>query len=317
MKKRDYYEVLGIPRNADEKKIKSAFRKLARKFHPDVNPGDKAAEEKFKEIQEAHDVLSDKKKRKLYDQFGHQGVSPGFDAEAAERMRRQWSASGGGGIPFDFGDAFRYRTGGPGAGFDFNNLGDLFGSVFGRHKGPMKGQDLSTKVEIGFREALKGTEVRLRIESRGRPRNLTVKIPPGVKTGTRVRVAGKGAPGRAGGQPGDLYVETVVRDDPLFKRDGDDLYCEIPITFSEAVLGTKMEVPTPYGPVQLKVPAGTNSGRKFRLKGKGAPRLKGSGKGDLYIRVMVLVPKDLDDRAREMVRELSKFEKKNPRRGIS
>jgi len=327
MDKQDYYEVLGVARSADAKKIKSAYRKLARQYHPDVNPGDQTAEARFKEIQEAYDVLSDDKKRKLYDQFGHQGVSANFDPEAAERMRRQWGRGGGfpggQGVPPGFEEIFG-ATGRGGAGgvhFEGGGLGDLFGSIFSggrRQAGPRPGRDLTTSVEIGFREALLGTEVRLRIDGgEGRPSNLTVKIPPGVKTGTRVRVPGKGSSGAMGGAAGDLYVETVVRDDPLFSREDDDLRCEIPVTLSEAALGASIEVPTIDGSVKLKIPAGTQGGRRFRLKGKGAPRLKGGGRGDLYVRVRIVVPKGLDDEEREMIERLAGKEPKNPRRGIS
>lgn len=282
---KDLYAVLGVPRDADEETIKKAFRKLAMKYHPDKNPG-KANEQRFKEVNQAHEVLSDAKKRALYDEFGEESLSGNFDAERA-RVVRQY-----GGVPRGA------RAGGPGvdvqdifgnAGGDF---GDLFGDLFGgrgrggpRARGPMRGQDMETSVTIDFVSAVKGTQLQLQ---RGND-SVTVRIPPGANEGSRMRIPGQGSPGMGGGPAGDLLLTIHVTPHPHFKREGDDLHLEVPITLAEAYRGEKIRVPTPDGEVTLKVPPRTQSGQITRLRGKGVAR-KGKEPGDLYVKFIVHVP---------------------------
>lgn len=360
--KEDYYKILGIDRNADEKEIKRAYRRLARKYHPDVNPGDKTAEQKFKEINEAYEVLSDPKKRADYDRFGHAAFEPGFGA--------------GPGPGFEtFEEAFEFPR-------DFG-FGDIFGDLFGRRaeRVPKKGEDITYSIEISLEDAVFGTSPRLTlnkeslcsecggtgaqkgtlqvcpdckgtgqistrkgffslsqtcVKCRGTGRistatcrvcggrgktlkteTISVNIPPGVEDGSKVRVAGMGGAGERGGPPGDLYIITKIRPHPFFERKGDDLYCEVPISMSEAVLGAKIEIPTIDGMASMVIPAGTNSGQIFRLKGKGVPHLKGGTRGDQYCSVKIIGPKVIDDKTRELFRELSRLHPENPRSSIT
>jgi DnaJ-class molecular chaperone len=326
---RDYYEILGVSRDADEKAIKSAFRRLARKHHPDVNPGDKEAEQKFKEISEAYEVLRDPKKRAQYDRFGHLG-----DAwrQAAAGSPGGWAGRATTGPDFDF-SSF-------GGNLD-DILQDLLGgrgepSSRGR---PRRGQDVRAEIQLTLEEAFRGTarDIALPIPQtcstcggagifgqgsvcttcRGSGRveqtkRLQVKIPPGVRTGSRVRVAGQGAPGPSG-QQGDLYLIPKVAPHPLFKRQGDNLHIEVPVTFPEAALGAEIEVPTLNGRVTMKLPAGSSSGQRLRLAGRGMPRMKGGGNGDLYVRVRVIVPKGLSGEEKDLIRRLNELRRDNPR----
>ena len=380
--KTDYYELLGVARKASVKDIRAAYRKLARKYHPDLNPGDKTAEEKFKQIQEAYEVLSDSKKRQMYDQFGFnvpgQGAPPpGYGGGVSPED-----------IHFDFG------------GFDFNNAAgagagsgggasfrDIFSQFFrgtgGAGRGGAErepGSDLEYQIDISFADAMHGAVKKLsftRLEvcdvCRGSgvapgdektcptcngagqttqvsgkmrfqvtcPRcggsgklhtvcrncggdgrlqkvdTLDVRIPPGAQTGSRVRVAGRGNAGTLGGPPGDLYIVTNVEPHPFFERRGDDLYTAVPITVSEASLGAKVEVPTIDGRSQVRIPPGTNSGKKLRLREKGAPSVRNPGKrGDQIIEVQVVVPKPEDERVRNLLKELSALDPEDPRREI-
>ena len=378
--KTDYYELLGVPRKASVKDLRAAYRKLARKYHPDLNPGDKSAEEKFKQIQEAYEVLSDTKKRQMYDQFGFNAPGPGGMPPPG---------AGYGGVSpedvhFDFG-GFDFGGGsGAGAGASFR---DVFSQFFRGATAAQAGQqerepgtDLEYQIDITFAEAMHGTVKKLsftrldvcnachgagfapgdekvcptcngsgqvtqvsgkmrfqvpcsRCGGRGKLRTmcrncggegrvqrmetLDVRIPPGAKTGSRVRVAGRGNAGMHGAPPGDLYIITKVEPHPFFERRGDDLYTVVPITVTEASLGAKVEVPTIDGRAQVRIPPGTNSGKKLRLREKGAPSAGRPGKrGDQIVEVQVVVPKPEDERVRNLLKELSKIDQEDPRREI-
>jgi curved DNA-binding protein len=292
-----------VNRNAEEKEIKKAYRKLARQYHPDVNPGDKAAEEHFKDINEAYEVLSDPEKRRKYDQLGsswQQWQRTGRDPGGFDWSR--WSsAAQPGGVRVE------YR--------DLGDLGDLFGgrdfsdffqSIFGGmgapQSRPRRGQDYTQPVEITLEEAFQGTARMIQKDGR----RLEVKIPPGVGTGSKVRVAGEGSPGLAGGAGGDLYLEVNVLPHSIFEREGDDLHCEVPVSVYTAVLGGEIKAPTLSGDVMLNIPPETQSGRTFRLRGKGMPNLRNPKKrGDLYARLMIQIPPKLSQRERELFRELA------------
>jgi len=309
MAKQDYYSVLGMRRDASDKEIKQAYRRLARQYHPDVNPGDAAAEQKFKEISEAYSVLSNPESRKKYDRFGHQAFATGFDSSFAN--------SGGfaGGYTDNLKDFFGGRA-------SFEGLSSIFEEFWGGGRQrtphtPVSGQDLEHTIEINFAEAMRGTTAHVQAPQRdgGRER-LQVKIPPGVDTGSKVRVAGKGAPGRYGGPPGDLYIVIRVRPHTYLARQGNDILCEVPVTLSEALLGAKIEVPTIDGKATMTLPAGTQNGRRFRLRGKGAPALQGGGRGDHYVTVHVVLPEKLDARSRELLEEFAARNPLQPRASI-
>lgn len=312
MPKRDYYEILGVGKSASADDIKKAHRKLVRQYHPDVNKNNKAAEEKFKEVQEAYDVLSDEHKRKNYDQFGHAGVGAGGDPNEAFRRARQ---QGG------------YQQWSPGAGvsvedFDLGggNFGDIFEQLFGaqqrgagragRHNAPHKGSDVEYPVTISFEDAARGRSMSLQIRRGSKLESIEVKIPAGVKDGSRVRIKGKGEHvGR--GESGDLYIITTVAPHPFYRRDGLDVLVDLPISMYEALLGTKLEVPTLDGPVTLTIPPGTSSGAKLRIKERGIER--GSEKGDQLVVVKVAVPKHLDEDDRKLVEKLQHKHPLHPR----
>ncbi len=352
MTKRDYYEILGVGRDATDQQIKSAYRKLAMKHHPDRNPGNTHAEEAFKEAAEAYAVLADREKRSMYDRFGHAGVS---------------SAAGAGGfdptIFADFSDIFA------GLGDAFG-LGDIFGGGRRRRGGPQRGADLRYDLEITFEESWTGTETTIQIpreetcetckgsgaapgtsaetcsQCRGtgqlryqqgfltvarpcpncrgtgstiarpchtcrgagritRERKLIVKIPPGIATGQRLRLYGEGEHGSAGGPSGDLYVVVHVQEHPFFHREGDDLFCEFPISFPTMAMGGTMRIPTLDGHEDVQVPAGTQPGTRFRIRGKGMPSVSGRGHGDLHVIARVAVPKKLTKEQRRLLEELA------------
>ena len=350
MSKRDYYEILGVARDATDQQIKSAYRKLALKYHPDRNPGDIKAEEAFKEAAEAYAVISDPEKRSAYDRFGHAGVGAGA----------------GGFDPNAF------------AGFEdiFGNLGDLFGfgDMFGgrrRRGGPQRGSDLRYDLEISFEESYTGSETTLQIpreetcetcsgsgaaagsspetcgQCRGtgqqrfqqgfltvarpcptcrgagkiiskpcqacrgagrvsRDRKITAKIPAGIATGQRLRLYGEGEHGTAGGPPGDLYVVVHVQEHKFFQREGDDLYCELPVGFPTLALGGDVRVPTMDGEDELRIPSGTQAGARFKIRGKGMPNVSGRGHGDLFAIVRVSVPKKLTKEQKHLLEELAR-----------
>ena len=331
----DYYQILGVERGASADEIKKAYRKLAIKYHPDKNPGNKEAEEKFKEVSAAYETLSDPDKKRQYDQFGHDAYT---------------SRGGAGGGAADFRHAqdifSQFFGGGGGGGFSFE---DLFGGGgHGRsYNGPVDGNDLRYDLEISFEDAMYGADKKITLpqmvdcpdcsgsgcepgtgkktcstcggtgqiiekpcrKCRGRgqvrvEKSFQLHIQPGVDTGSRLRVPGKGEAGQRGGQPGDLYVFITVRPNEIFQRNGNDLMCEVPIPFTAAVLGGVVEVPTITGKAKMRVPAGTQSGTVLRLKGKGVPSLRGGARGDLHIRVVVETPVAL---SKEQLETLTKF----------
>ena len=374
MAKEDYYSVLGVPRSAKEPEIKKAYRRMARKNHPDVNPGDKSAEERFKKIQEAYDVLSDSKKRAIYDQYGFYSENfreqPGGGRGFGEGMPHGFDFSG-----MDFGESGQ------------SSFRDVFSEFFGggaargRPAGPSKGEDLEHHLNISFMESIQGLSTRMVLNrqstcsacdgsgldraagqqtcprckgtgqeakshgfmrfsgpcrvcggtgrtggrcktcggSGGVPfqETITVRIPAGVANGFRMRVPGKGNAGKTGGPPGDLYLIISVRPHEFFRREGNDITCTVPITVTEAALGTKIEVPSIDGKALLRIPPGTQSGQKFRLRGKGAPSLRGELSGNQIVEVRVVVPKIADERSKEILRELARLNPEDPRAGLT
>jgi DnaJ-class molecular chaperone len=332
VKTKDYYEVLGVSRNATEDEIKAAYRKLARKFHPDLNPGDKVAEERFKELQEAYDVLSDAEKRKKYDQYGE-------NWRVAEQAPPGWEG---------------FRAGGPQAGFDFSDfgfgagaggMGDIFDELFGRVGGrgrarrSSRGQDVEAELELSLEEAHRGGRRTLQMQAaepcpvcrgiglvggnqicqacRGagrvvKPKSIEVNLPAGVRDGSTVRLAGQGGAGVSGAPAGDLYLHIRLRPHPIFTVRGDDLEVDVPIAPWEAVLGTSIEVPTIEGQVEMKVPAGAQTDQRLRLRGQGLNRRRG-GRGDLYVRLKVVVPRQITEAERRLYEELRRVSRFDPR----
>lgn len=284
---KDLYAVLGVPRNASDDEIRSAYRKLARQLHPDVNPGDSKAEERFKEVTAANDVLSDPTKRKLYDEFGDASLRSGFDPEQARSYQR-WASGMGGGTT---GGSAGPRGSPFGGGVEFE-FGDIFGDIFERGsrrtRGPQRGRDVVATVDIDLVQAIRGTEIQLRIP--GRPDVVTVRIPPGADDGSKLRVNGQGTPGAGGA--GDLLIETRVRPHPHFKRNGLDLTLVLPVTVDEAYSGASVDVPTPESHVTLRIPAQSQQGDRLRLKNKGIQRA--GERGDLYVELSVRLPDKSD-----------------------
>jgi DnaJ-class molecular chaperone len=308
MAKQNYYSVLGVPRDASAKDIKQAYRKLARKYHPDVNPGDPAAEQKFKEVSEAYAVLGNPENRKKYDHFGSQAFSGGFES-AFDRD------SGFGGFHTgNLRDFFNSRGG------FAESVGSIFEDFFGGaqqrpHTASHRGQDREQTVEIRFEEAVRGTTISVQVPRlHGPVERLQVKIPAGVDTGSKIRLAGKGEAGKYGSPAGDLYIVTHVQPHPYFTRQGDDILCEVPVTLAEIMLGGKIEVPTIDGKTTMTIPAATQNGRLFRLRGKGIPHLKGGGQGDQYVKVQVVLPETLDESSRRLIAEFDQRNRLQPRR---
>ena len=262
------YEILGVPKTASADTIRKVYRKLARRHHPDVNPGDTKAEEAFKRVSAAYEVLSDEKKRSAYDEFGDASLAGGFDADKA-RAYTQWQ------------DTRQRRA----SQFDAGPIEFDFSDLFGRARGPERAPDLHATVQMDLRQAIHGAEVSLELPGQGTVR---VRIPPGADNGSIIRIAGKGAPGSRGGPPGDLVIETEVLPHPRVRRDGLDLYLALPVTLDEAYNGGSIEVPTFDGPVVLKVPARSQSGAKLRLRGKGIRRK--DARGDLFAVLDVRMP---------------------------
>jgi curved DNA-binding protein len=284
----DLYKELGVSKGASADEIKKVYKKLAGQLHPDRNPGDQKVEARFKAVNRAYQVLSDSEKRRLYDEFGEESLREGFNPAATRAYRSAAQAAGarrarGGGINFeDFG----------GGGAASGGFGDLFGDLFagrGPRRGPgtpPKGSDIASEVAIDFVSAIRGAELRLKLEDGGD--DVTVRVPPGAGEGDKVRVAGHGAPSMMGGAAGDLVITVHVNPHPFFERDGLDLHLNLPITVAEAHRGAKVRVPTPDGPVTLSVPKHAQSGQEARLKGKGVKR--GAKQGDLYVRFLVKLP---------------------------
>ena len=317
MPERDLYEILGVARKATGEEIKRAYRKLAKKYHPDVNPGNKVAEEKFKEVTAAFEVLSDEKRRKLYDEFGPDSLRSGFDEKRAAEYRR-WKREGApeGGMPFDFGDYSRVHVGDFGS-FDFGSIfGDLFGGAATRTRarpaGPTAGARTEAELLVDLRDAVTGAERDIRVDGR----TLRVKIPAGVTDGSQIRLAGQGGPGARGGPAGDLFLTVRLREHPHVRREGKDLLLDLPLTIPEAVKGTEVELPTFDGAVRLRVPAGAQPGMKLRLRGRGMPDLRGGPRGDLYAVVKVVLPEP-SEALRKAVSPLEALYNGDPRAGIS
>jgi curved DNA-binding protein len=315
----DLYSVLGVSRGADADAIKKAYRKLAKDLHPDRNPGNKDAEAHFKKVNHAFDVLGDEKKRKLYDEFGEEALREGFDADRVRQYRNWASQQRGGGAGGHPGfqevrieDLFGENGAAGGAG-----IGDMFGDLFGRarrSRGPVKGPDLASEMTIDFASAVRGTTVELRPHGRGGA-PVTVRIPAGADEGSRVRIPGQGAPSNSGGPPGDLILEIHVQPHPFFRREGDDLHVDVPITVAEAVRGAKVKVPTPDGAVNIKVPEHTQSGTKVRVRGKGVTR-KGKEAGDLYVHFMVHVPTAKTPEVEQAIDTIAKAQTDDVRRDL-
>lgn len=295
----DYYKVLGVSKEASQEEIQKAYRKLARQYHPDFNPNDKGAEERFKRISEAYEVLKDPERRRQYDQGGF-AFDGGFD-------------------PFGMGSrgagGFQYRTF-RGASGGFGSFQDLFSDIFGgggrgAESYATMGSDLEQRIPITLEEVVHGAKRVVRIGSE----RIEVRIPPGVRTGSKIRVAGKGERSLFGRGRGDLYLVVDLQKHPVFEVDGDDLMTVVPVTLGEAVLGARIDVPTLEGRVTLTVPPGTSGGQRLRLKGKGLPRRKGGGRGDLYVRVQIRLPKRLDAESRRLIEQFEKRNRIDPRRG--
>ncbi|MBI5561469.1 MAG: DnaJ domain-containing protein [Deltaproteobacteria bacterium] len=297
MPPKDYYDILGVQRGASDDEIKRAYRGLAKKYHPDLHPGNKAMEARFKEINEAYAVLSDQKKRSDYDLTGSVPFEPG--------MGGSWPPGAGGRPDFEGG---------------FGGFEDIFGEIFGargRRRGIQRGEDLDYTIELDFMQAVKGTEVRLTVERRDGSERLTVKIPPGVNAGSRVRAAGKGDAGWEGGPNGDLYlIVKNIRPHAYFRREGSDIYLDVPVTVKEAALGAEVSVPTIDGGATIKIPPGIQGGARLRIKGKGAYGLHEHARGDQYVVINVAVPKKIDQRSRELLEEFARLNPYDPRKGL-
>ena len=319
MAKKDYYDVLGVSKSASADEIKAAFRKMARKYHPDATKNDPKLTERFKEAQEAYEVLSDEQKRKNYDEFGHAGVgaSPGSGGDPFDAFRRAQQAGGGGG-------GVRWQAG-PGVSvedFDGGDFGSIFEQFFGgggggRTRGsrsraraqPAKGSDIEYPVTLTFEQAARGIHLPLQINREGKLETIDIRIPAGVKDGSRVRVKGRGQ--QAGGEPGDLYIITRVTPHAYFHREGMDVHLDVPISLYEAVFGAKVDVPTLDGTRTLTIPPETNSGAKLRIKGHGIQR--GEEKGDQIVVIRIIIPKHLDDDDKKSIETMAKKHPLNPR----
>lgn len=325
MTKPDLYAVLGVDRGASADEIKKAYRKLALEHHPDVNPGNAEAEERFKEISSAKEVLLSPEKRKLYDEFGMDGLAPGFDASQA-RAYHEWAnraqqspgyesfdGAGGQGIEDLLSQLFGAQSG--------HGLGDEFGSAhdprFRGRREARRGADAETELAVDFTDAISGNEIQMRIEGR---EPLRVKIPRGARDGTRIRLKGQGGNAGTAGKAGDLYIRLKVRPHPFFRREGDDLHADLPVTIPELVLGAEVEVPTPDGKTKVKIPAHSTNGQTLRLPGRGAAKLGAKGKdarGHLFLHLQAILPTEGGAELDELVKKLeNSYGDKDPRAGI-
>ncbi|MHB8232940.1 MAG: DnaJ C-terminal domain-containing protein [bacterium] len=295
MEYKDYYKILGVNKSASADEIKKAYRKLARKHHPDVNPNDKTAESKFKELQEAYDILKDEKKRKEYDELGTNYFNFKNAGGGPSQGEYHYEYSGAG--PSGF-----YHNAGGGVGFNFE---DIFSDLFnrsGKKQGPMRGNDLSASLEISVVESVKGTERVFSVNGE----KIKVKIPAGISNGGKIKVSGKGSAGLNGGPAGDLYITATILNDNVFERKDNDIYVNKKIKLTEAVLGTKVEISGIDGKFMLTIPAGTQNGTKFRIPKKGATDISGKKTGDLIVTVQVDTPSNISDNIKKIFTELSK-----------
>ncbi len=301
----DPYEILGVKRDATQEQIRSAYRKLAKKLHPDLNPGDKTAEDRFKSVTAAYDLLSDPDKRARFDRGE---IDEAGNERPQHRYYRDFQGAGAGENPY----------GGAGGFQDFGDIGDLFGDLFGRREGGargtfrMRGADSRYNLTIDFLEAVNGATKRITFPD---GTTLDVTIPPGTQDGQVLRLRGKGGEGVGGGAAGDALIEIAVKPHPFFTRKGDDIEIELPVTLSEAVLGGRLDVPTPSGPVRMSVPKGSNTGTRLRLKGKGVPR-PGGKSGDEYVTLKIVLPEGQDEALEEFVRGWEAGQKQNPREAM-
>ncbi len=319
----DYYQILGVARNASQAEIQKAYRDLARKYHPDMNPDDKSAKKKFQKIQAAFDALNDTKKRELYDRYGSsfETMGSGGPHGGASWQGTQGPGAGFGGFEdVDFGQFFGERFGGERVGADFGDLFEQFRRSGGarRTRGgrQQRGTDLQHDLRITLDTAVNGGTVALAVtHASGKVENLEVKIPPGIEDGKKIRLRGQGEAGAAGGPPGDILLTVRVQPHPWFQRQGNNLTVKVPVTLSEAALGAKVDVPTPKGTVSLQVPAGTSSGTKLRVRGHGVTPKSGSA-GDLLAEIQVVLPKHLDESAREAIRQIGERYPLDPRANL-
>lgn len=318
--KRDYYEVLGIDKKADKAAVKKAYRKLAKRYHPDTNAGNAQAEERFKEVNEAYDILGDDEKRKLYDEFGHAAFNEGFDPDLARQAAAGgFSGAGFGGRDFHQGGNFREFHFEGGSMDDL--FGDIFGDAFGRAEGAyggqgfggrssyrMKGEDIESEIRVSFDDAVFGCDKVITLRSgTGSSQPLKVHIPAGIDDGKKIRLKGKGHPGYGGGEPGDLFLKLKITPKPGFERKETDVYTTVSIPFTTAVLGGKIRVHTLYGDVECSVKEGTQSGSKIRLKNKGIVSMNHpSQRGDHYVVIQIQVPRNLSPEAKQRLKEFER-----------
>lgn len=327
MPDRDYYEILGVSRDASADQIKRAYRSMARKYHPDVNPGDKSSEKKFQEAQSAYDILGDPEKRKLYDQYGRaafEGMGAGPRADASEWAYQQ-SGPGPEFVDFSqfFGPGARVHMrpdAGPTIDPDAASGGffeEILGRVRGGRRGPRKGRESEASMTVPFLTAVKGGETTIDVvRTSGGRETLSVKIPPGTDSGAKLRLRGRGEPGEAGAPAGDLIIQVEVAPHPYFSRDGRDLLVDVPVSIDEAVLGARVAVPTLDGTRTLPVPAGTSSGQKLRLRGQGVPGRGDKPAGDLFVVVRVVVPRPVDAESQDLIRKFAERNPLHPREGL-